>query len=244
MIKASALIVASAALISVVSAFRLGVSSGETIARQENSAPIVKIISPENNSTISPGSQVRFEITVSDQEDGESKYDEISTKEVLLRVKYVRDSSGLAAARGQTVEKDLPGLAAMRNSNCFNCHNFDTRSIGPSFTEIRKRYQPTTENVALLERRVREGSTGVWGEAIMPTHTELSNERIHDIVTWIMENASENSVRYYVGTKGSFQIPGSSECRAALLTASYTDHGVENGRGRKRGEDVVVVRIK
>lgn len=109
---------------------------------------------------------------------------------------------------------------------------------------IRKRYEPTTENVALLETRIREGSTGVWGEAIMPTHAELSNEQIHDIIEWIMENASSSNVSYYIGTKGSFQVPGSPAYRAALLTASYMDHGVENVRGRLRGEDVVVVGIK
>jgi cytochrome c len=244
MIKASVIVVASAGLISLASFLHLAGSPERNIGQQENTAPVIKIISPANNTTSTPGAQVRFEITVSDKEDGESKYDEINTKEVLLRVKYVSDSSRLFEAREQSIEKDPPGLAAMRSSNCFNCHNFDTRSIGPSFTEIRKRYQPTAANVGLLETRVREGSTGVWGEAIMPTHAELSNEQIHNIIEWIMENASVDDVRYYVGTKGSFQIPGPSEYRAALLTASYMDHGVENGRARKRGSDVVVVRVK
>jgi cytochrome c len=244
MTKSFLFVAVSAGLISLVSAVKLAVPSESASGQHENSAPVIKLISPLNNSTITPGSQVRFEITVSDKEDGESKYDEINTKEVLLRVKYLADSSGLSAARTESIESDPAGLAAMRSSNCFNCHNFDTRSIGPAFTEIRKRYEPTKANVALLEKRVHDGSTGVWGEAIMPTHAELSNEQIHDIIEWMMENAAVSNVSYYVGAKGSFQVPGSSEYRAALLTASYTDHGVQNGRGRLRGQDVVVVRVK
>lgn len=236
MIKAWLFTGASAALITLFSGFN---------ARQrENSAPVVKIVLPVSNSIITPGTQARFEITVSDKEDGESKFDEINTREVLLQVRYFSDSSGLAIAGDQRLEKEAPGSAVIRSSNCFNCHNFDTRSIGPAFTEIRQRYEPTTSNMALLEKRVRDGSTGIWGEAAMPTHTELSNEQIRDVIAWIMENASDPDVRYYAGTKGSFQIPASPGYRAALLTASYTDHGVENGGGRRQGVDVVNVRIR
>jgi cytochrome c len=244
MIKAFLVTVASAGVITVVSAFRLGVSSEENVAPQENSAPVVKIIAPGHNSTAAPGTQIRFEITVSDREDGESRYDEINTKEVMLRVKYVTDSSALDAARGQIIERDPPGLASMRSSNCFNCHNFDTRSIGPAFTEIRKRYEPTAANMALLEKRVLEGSTGVWGETIMPTHAELSTGQIHHIIEWIMMNASATDVGYYVGTKGSFQVPEFARYKAASLTASYTDHGIDDGRGRLQGQDVVVIGIR
>ncbi len=244
MIKAWLFIGASAGLISLVSGFRLAGSPARNTGQQENTAPVIKIVLPVNNSTITPGAQVRFEITVSDKEDGESKFDEINTREVLLQVRYISDSSRLDTARDQSIEKEPPGLAAMRTSNCFNCHNFDTRSIGPAFTEIRKRYAPTSSNMTLLEKRVREGSTGIWGEAAMPTHAELSDEQIHHVIEWIMKNASDRDVRYYTGMKGSFQVPGSPAYRAALLTASYTDHGVESGRGRKQGEDVVVVRIK
>lgn len=244
MIKASVFIVASVGLISAVSALKLDGSSERNAEQQENSAPVIKIISPENNRTIAPGAPVRFEITVSDKEDGESKYDEINTKEVLLQVKYRSDSSGLSDVVKESTVKDPPGLAAMRSSNCFNCHDFNTRSIGPSFTEIRKRYQPTAENMASLERRVREGSTGVWGEATMPTHAELTNDQIHNMIKWIIENASSNDVHYYVGTKGSFQVPGALKSGALLLTASYTDHGVDNGDARLQGRDLVVIRIK
>ena len=244
MIKALLFIGAPAALIALASGFRLAGYAEQNAGQRENTAPVIKIVLPADNSTVTPGAQVRFEITVSDKEDGESRFDEINTREVLLQVRYLSESTGFAGAREQSIEKDPPGLAIMRSSNCFNCHNFDTRSIGPAFTEVRKRYEPTPSNVALLEKRVREGSTGVWGEAAMPTHAELSNEQIHDVIAWIMENASDSNLRYYVGTQGSFPVPASPAYSAALLTATYTDHGVDSGRGRLQGTDVVGLQIK
>jgi cytochrome c len=211
---------------------------------QQNNAPVVKIISPENSSMVSAGTQLHYSITVSDKEDGESKFDEINAKEVLLEVKYISDSSHLSEALKKVTEKDPPGLAAIRTSNCFNCHGFDAKVIGPGFTEIRKRYQPSADNIALLEKRIREGSAGIWGKVSMPTHKELSKQKIRDMVKWIMENASENDVQYHVGTEGAFHVPEAGKATALLLTASYTDHGIKNTGVRLKGQDAVIVKIK
>src|SRR5689334_4130022 len=166
--------------------------------QQQNHAPVVKIASPANNSTFAPGAQVHYSVTVSDQEDGESKYDEINQKEVLLEVKYFTDESKLSAKQSSSLQSDPPGLAAIRTSNCFNCHSFNSKSIGPSFADINKKYKPVTTDMALLGKRIHEGSSGVWGDVKMPSHPELSNEQIKNIVTWIMQNASAPGVDYYI----------------------------------------------
>lgn len=214
--------------------------------RQQNNAPVVKIISPVNNSTLTPGVPVRYSITVSDKEDGESKYDEINPKEVLLEVKYTSDASTLAKAINKAIVNDAPGLAAMRTSNCFNCHGFDTKLIGPTFTDINKRYKSTAANIALLGKRIREGSTGIWGDVAMPTHPELTTRQIQDMVKWIMENASGNIVHYYIGTEGAFslKLPPGAKNGAYIFTASYTDHGIDNAGLRLKGKDVKVMRVK
>lgn len=216
----------------------------DATSQQENSPPVVKLTSPADHGTAGPGAQVRYVITVSDKEDGESKYDEINTKEVMLRVAYIRDTSELSQVIRDSPEKEPAGLTAMRSSNCFNCHAFDSKAIGPAFTAIRKRYEPTPENMASLERRVREGSAGIWGEASMPTHPELSDAQIHDMIKWIMENASDNNTHYYIGTKGSFTVPESVHGGAFLFTATYLDHGVANGESRQQGGDSVVISVK
>lgn len=215
--------------------------------QQQNNAPVVKIVSPVNNNTFVSGAPIHYSITVSDKEDGDSKYDEINTKEILLEVKYIGNASTQIEVPQKNVQNDEPCLAAIRTSNCFNCHGFDTKVIGPSFNDIYKRYKPTASNIALLEKRIREGSSGIWGKITMPTHPELTGEQIQNMVLWIMQNASGNMVHYYIGTEGtlSLQAPagGGKNC-AYLLTASYTDHGINNTGQRLKGEDIIVIHIK
>jgi len=211
--------------------------------QQQDNAPVIKIISPANNSTFAPGAQVHYSVTVSDQEDGDSKYDEINQKEVLLEVKYFSDESKLSAELSKAVQNDPPGLAAIRTSNCFNCHSFNSKGIGPSFSDINKKYKPVAADMALLGKRIHEGSSGVWGDVKMPSHPELSNEQIQNIVKWIMQNATAPGVDYYIGTEGFFTVPHKNG--AFLLTASYTDHGVPaDSTHRLRGQDVIVIRTK
>ena len=210
---------------------------------QQNHAPVVKILSPTNNSSYNTGAQIHYSITVSDKEDGESKYDEIDAKQVLLEVKYFSDASKINTS--PITNKDAPGLTAIKTSNCFNCHGFDSKVIGPSFNEINKRYKPTPANMALLQKRIKNGSTGVWGKTPMPTHPELNDAQIKDMVQWIMQNVSAPNLHYYIGPEGNFNLPpGSNKNGAYVLTASYTDHGINNSGQRLEGRDAVIVKAK
>ncbi|MEP6597324.1 MAG: c-type cytochrome [Ginsengibacter sp.] len=213
--------------------------------QQENHAPVVKIISPKNNSVFDWNIQFNYSISVSDKEDGESKYDEINTKEVLLEVKYIADESKITDELNKAVQSDPPGLAVIRTSNCFNCHAFNAKSVGPSFYDINKKYPATTSNIALLVKNIREGSTGVWGKVSMPTHPELTKEETQDIVQWMFQNAADTSTNYFIGTEGSFRIkpPAGSQQKATyMLTASYPDHGVNDAsKQHLKGQDIIII---
>ncbi len=215
--------------------------------QQENHAPAVKITAPKNNSIYNWNSAVNYTITVSDQEDGESKFQEISSNEVFLRVKYVADTSKATAQlnAGQSAKQ---GLMAIGTSNCLNCHAFNTKLIGPSFYDINKRYPVTKVNTELLEKHIREGSTGVWGNVTMPTHPELNKEDIQNIVDWIFKNGAEPDVNYYRGTEGSFKMkpPVTAAGKGVLvLTASYLDHGVKDKpKQHLEGEDRIILQTR
>jgi cytochrome c len=213
---------------------------------QDNHAPVVKIEAPKAGVS-GPDVQVHYVISVSDKEDGDLKYDEINSKEILLEVRYVRDEAGVQAALKKGVKDDPRGLALLRTSNCFNCHSFDSRGIGPSFFEVSKRYPLTVGNVSQVAKRIREGSTGVWGKVSMPTHPELRQEEAEEVARWVLQNAGRPDVSYYVGGEGFFRIKasgGSKRKGSYVLTASYMDHGLkDDASGRRlKGQDVVVVR--
>ncbi|MEP6682921.1 MAG: c-type cytochrome [Parafilimonas sp.] len=240
MIKTKAFI-----LISTLFVILFCVAAKKKFTQQQNHAPVVKILSPLNNSSYNAGTQVHYKISVSDKEDGESNYDEIDAKQVLLEIKYFSDSSKLTIANSKN-EQDAPGLAAIKMSNCFNCHGFDTKITGPSFNEIIKRYKPTAANMALLQKRIKSGSTGIWSKTPMPTHPELSDTQIKNMVQWIMQNASAPNVHYYIGLEGNFnlELPSTANKSGAYLaTASYTDHGINNKGERLEGKDAIIIKL-
>jgi cytochrome c len=215
----------------------------------ENQPPIVKIISPKNNSTFDFDTPINYSISVADKEDGNSKYDEINIKEVLLEVRYIKDRSKLSAIINHGSQPDAPGIAIMRTSNCFNCHNFNGKAIGPSFYEISKKYPFTKPNVDTLIKHIKDGSSGTWGKEKMPTHPELTSEEIKTTVQWILKHAASADVNYYIGTEGSFRIktPAASKSNGFyVLVASYVDQGSKASPGKQRlkGQDIVVITSK
>jgi cytochrome c len=214
--------------------------------QQQNQAPVVKIIAPKTNGNFDWGAQVNYQVSVADKEDGDSKYEEINGMEVLLEVKYAGSKTILPVATKATPE--APGLAVIRTSNCFNCHSFNGKLIGPSFHDIGIKYPVTAANIDLLTKRIKEGSAGIWGKVSMPTHPELTTEEAASTVKWILKQANDPNISYYTGTEGSFRTrPAGTEKKGTyILTASYTDHGPKSAPGKQRlqGQDVVILQSK
>ena len=215
---------------------------------QENHLPVVKIIAPENNSFYDWNASVRYKIKVSDQEDGESAFQEIPSGEVFLQVKYLPDESNAAAQLSRKNKSEPAGFTTIKSSNCLNCHAFTGKLIGPSFYDISKRYPYSKSNLDLLNKRIREGSSGVWGTEKMPTHSEITKEETQEVVQWILKNAADPNVNYYRGTDGYFTIKppmGKERKGAFVVTASYTDHGLKDkSKQNQRGQDVIIIQGK
>lgn len=205
---------------------------------QDNHPPLVKIISPRPHSVYPENTLIRYEVEVSDKEDGETKFQEIPPNEIFVEVRYFSDSLKAAQA-GHAVRNDPAGLQIVKGSNCLNCHAFNAKLIGPSFYDISKRYPLTKSNVDTLSRRIVDGTSGIWGSTKMPTHPELTNTQATAIVNWILKSGADPAVSYYTGAEGSFRlskpalsgaaaVPGKNQQEKKgvfLVVASYTDHG-------------------
>ncbi|MBK7871673.1 MAG: DUF1080 domain-containing protein [Saprospiraceae bacterium] len=93
-------------------------------------------------------------------------------------------------------EEDLPlGMRLISRSDCKTCHNTFVKTIGPSYVDVAKKYENTSANVAMLVGKVKNGGSGVWGEAAMTAHPDLDERDITEMVKYIMElDAEEEAV--------------------------------------------------
>ena len=92
----------------------------------------------------------------------------------------------LAGASGASGQDDPAALS--RAAGCGMCHHQEQAMLGPSWQAIAERYRGEEDAAELLARRVREGSKGVWGEAMMmPTPEEkLDDAALARVVDWIL----------------------------------------------------------
>ena len=216
---------------------------------QENTAPKVEIISPNKNVVLKWNTVVPYNISVVDEEDGSSEYDEINNNEVILSVTYFHDSSGAEKYVNETVSSRSDALSIMASSNCFTCHKAKDKLIGPSFEEIAIKYSPTQENKEYLAQKITKGSEGLWGDEIMPAQPELEKEKISQILNWIFKNAQDPNFTFNTGTEGAFKTKKQGtdglEKVSYILHAQYADHGLKDYSGKsKKGEHTIILQIE
>lgn len=78
------------------------------------------------------------------------------------------------------------GEKLIAKSDCIGCHNKVQKVIGPSYTEIAKKYPLNDENVNHLADKIISGGKGVWGEVPMTPHPNMSKEEAKEMVTYIL----------------------------------------------------------
>jgi cytochrome c551/c552 len=210
-------------------------------------APDVKITVPKNNTSYSWNSLVNYSAVVSYQ--GKStQYQEIPSNEVLLKTTYVPDLSAIAGRASSAAGPTPAGLLDIMNSTCLGCHQFKQKAMGPSFAAIGQRFPESQATIDALSQHIREGSTGVWGQASMPPQAQFTEDQLHAIVLWITKDAANPDVNYYVGTDGAFRMeavgtPGSKA--GMIVTASYTSSVRDvHAEQAPHGEDTVIVEGK
>lgn len=82
--------------------------------------------------------------------------------------------------------KNIEGARLIAKSDCKTCHNKNIKAIGPAYTSIAKRYQPTEENIAMLVSKVKNGGSGIWGQQVMNAHPHLADTDIEKMVKYIL----------------------------------------------------------
>ncbi|HEY9489131.1 MAG TPA: c-type cytochrome [Chryseosolibacter sp.] len=91
-------------------------------------------------------------------------------------------------APAQASSEDLikQGSTLVEQSDCKTCHHATNKLIGPSHTEVAKKYEFTKANVTLLADKIKNGGSGVWGEIPMTPHDGLSQADAEKMAIYVL----------------------------------------------------------
>ena len=83
------------------------------------------------------------------------------------------------------MKANAAGKALMVSLDCQACHKITEKSVGPSFTDVAKKYAKTMASTNHLAKKIVGGGHGVWGDVDMPAHPNLKPEDTKKIINWI-----------------------------------------------------------
>jgi cytochrome c len=192
-----------------------------------NTPPSIDIDIAGNKTFFFPDQPLEYSVNVTDKEDGVPTADAVA-----FSVDHVSDgfdtawlSQGDAAVDATT--RFGVAKALMAQSDCRTCHNVDSKSNGPAWTEVAAKYKDDAAAFDKLAAKIRAGGTGVWGDGNMPAHPGLSVEEARSILDYVMHvTSTEINAR---PLRGTIPVPapaaGAQPSGKFIFRAVYTDKG-------------------
>jgi len=184
-----------------------------------NTPPQIEFIEPRDGDFFTLGRPIHYKVVVRDEEDGDSESaDELFESRVFVNAAWARSDG--------RVDESEPGLALIKQNDCFNCHAIDQKIVGPPFLEIAKKYRGQPGALEQSVERVIKGSSRVWSEVPMLPHASLNPDQVRMMVRWVYAlepgKATQNLIR---GITGNVAAPADKQLRFGYVEASYTDAG-------------------
>lgn len=120
---------------------------------------------------------------------GSSWYDGNDGK--LKRVTFSKEKEEIKVAasdpRMKGLPEDHPGSALIGGSTCLACHLATSKSIGPSYKDVAKKYKKDDDVAETLAEKILKGGVGVWGQQPMPPHPQHNIEETLQMVDAILK---------------------------------------------------------
>jgi cytochrome c5 len=76
--------------------------------------------------------------------------------------------------------------ALLQKNGCLACHALDKKVLGPSYREVAAKYASDKNAAAMLEKKVKAGGVGVWGQVPMPPNAAVSDADLQAMVNYIL----------------------------------------------------------
>ena len=96
----------------------------------------------------------------------------------------------ILSAAALTLAAVLPAQASeelAKKHMCTTCHVVKgTKTIGPTYAEVAKKYAGQKDAEAKLADKVKKGGQGVWGQVPMPPNAAVPDADIKTLVKWVL----------------------------------------------------------
>ena len=70
---------------------------------------------------------------------------------------------------------------------CTTCHVVKgTKTIGPTYADVAKKYAGQKDAEARLADKVKKGGQGVWGQVPMPPNAAVPDADVKALVKWLL----------------------------------------------------------
>ena len=77
-------------------------------------------------------------------------------------------------------------LQLVAGSDCGGCHQITSKTNGPAWNEIGKRYEATEANIDTLASKIINGGSGNWGEIPMQAHPNFTKEEARTLAKYVL----------------------------------------------------------
>jgi cytochrome c551/c552 len=104
---------------------------------------------------------------------------------------HFRNFSANAPPARSVTSGTIVGLEAAKANACLACHGVSEARIGPALADIGERYAQDRNAATSLANKVREGSSGAWGNIPMPAQKLVSDAALTEILSWILSGAHQ-----------------------------------------------------
>lgn len=83
---------------------------------------------------------------------------------------------------------DKKATEIMNKAGCGACHTLDKKLVGPSYKDVAKKHKGAKDAAATVAKKVREGSTGAYGQIPMPPNPKdkISDDDLKAMVEWVL----------------------------------------------------------
>ena len=95
-------------------------------------------------------------------------------------------AAALVAAPAYAALDKAQAEAMLKKDGCAACHSVDKKIVGPAYVDVAAKYRNDKNAQAALEKKVKEGGVGVWGQIPMPPNAQVPAGDIKELVAWIL----------------------------------------------------------